>query len=445
MPPRAEPPINRLPPELLALILELRAREQDLVTPTHVCRYWRAALISAPCLWARIPCYCVGRTSTYLERSKSAPIDVLAMDTPSATPSDSALELVIPHLKRVRSMKISPFLDQIFQAILNFRSPAPLLQHLEISGYPPLLPVDFLGGHTPSLQFLRWGRLPSGPEPFDQPNPTHLPFHDEDVAQPLGVVLGLLSSAPYLQHVSIAIPDGDVYPDATPTHHLQFNSLRYLNLVSGVTFSRVIPYIKAPRLKEFSFTLPSSARGRTVVDLLPSDFYPLIREATTMDVRRGLRANSVKLEGEGTKVTVVIPYQAIEDMDGFFNSAISPFSFTPITKLTFKTMAGPLALRIGEFTNLQQLNLIRCEGDVEIFFVLSPLIQLAELVPCPYLKAVTVELYNPSSHAVNTFMEMLRWRKEAENPLTTVDIVGFYRWRRNREDVDELLGPTPVL
>ena len=245
-------------------------------------------------------------------------------------------------------MKISPYTGEIFEAIFKFRGPAPLLQHLEISGYPPLLPVDFLGGHTPALKFLRWGRLPPGPEPFEQPNPTHLPFHDEDVAQPLVVVLGLLSSAPGLRHVSVAIPDEDIYPDVTPAHHVQFDSLRYLNLVSRVTFSRVIPYIKAPRLKELSFSLPSSAGDQTMVDLLPSDSYPLIREATTLDFRRGLRANLIRLEGEGTKVTVIAPYEAIADMNGFFNSTISPFSFTPITRLTLKTTAGPLALRIGE-------------------------------------------------------------------------------------------------
>ena len=353
MQPHAEPPINRLPPEILALILELRAREQDLVTPTHVCRHWRTVLISTPCLWARIPCYCVDRTSTYLERSKLAPIDVLAVDTPFLTPSNSALELVIPHLKRVRLMKISSYPGEIFQAIFNFRGPVPLLQHLEISGYPPLLPVDFLGGRTPSLKFLRWGRLPPGPEPFEDPNSNHPPSQDADAAQPLDVVRGLLSSAPHLQHVSIAITDEEVYPDVAPAHHVQLDSLRYLNLVSGVTFSRVIPYINAPRLEKLSFTLPSAARGRTIADLLPPDCHPLIKEATTMDFRRGLRANLIRLEGKGTKVTVLIPFPAITDVNGFFNSTISPFSFASITRLTFKTMAGPLALRIGEFTNLQ--------------------------------------------------------------------------------------------
>ena len=372
------------------------------------------------------------------------PIDVIALDTLFFTPSDSALELVVPHLKRVRSMKISSYPGRVFQAISNFRGPAPLLQHLEISGYPPLLPVDFLGGWTPSLKFLRWGCLPPGPEPFEDPNPTHPPSHNADVAQPLDVVRGLLFSAPHLQHLSIAISDEEVYPDVTPALHVQLDSLRYLNLVSGVAFSRVIPYIKPPRLKELSFTLPSSRGGRTIAGLLPSDTYPLIREATTMDVRRGLRANLIRLEGKGTKVTVLVPFPAVEDMNGFFDSAISPFSFAPITRLTFKSTAGPLALRIGEFTNLQQLSLIRCEEDAEIFFILSPLLPSASLVPCPYLKAIDVELFSRSNNAMNTFMQMLRWRKDAENPLTTVNIVGFYGWWQKREEIDELLAPAPV-
>ncbi|KAF9650532.1 hypothetical protein BDM02DRAFT_3092970, partial [Thelephora ganbajun] len=47
-------PINRLPPEILAKILECRELDQDITVATHVCRYWRSALISAPRLWTRI-------------------------------------------------------------------------------------------------------------------------------------------------------------------------------------------------------------------------------------------------------------------------------------------------------------------------------------------------------------------------------------------------------
>ena len=435
MSPYAEPPINHLPQEILARILEFRELERDLVAATHVYRCWRAALISAPCLWTRIPCYRVDHTSTYLERSKSAPIDVLAEKTPFVTPIDSALELIIPHLERVRSMKISPALGGTLWSIFNFRSPAPLLQHLDICGYPSPLPVDFLGGHTPSLRSLRLGGRP--------PDLSHPPFHDVRVAQPQDIVWGLLSSSPLLQYISIAISDEEASPDAIPPHHIHLDSLHHLMVASGVTFSRVIPYIKAPRLKGLSLFLPFGVGDWTIAELLPSDSYPLMREVTTMDFRTGVGGSEITLKGEGAKVAVTMPYPDRADMNNFFNSTMASFSFTQITSLTFGVMAGPLALRIGEFTNLQVLNLTRCKEDAEIFSALSPSVQSAPLIPCPCLGILTIYLCDPTTHTVDSFKRMLRSRKEVGNPLMAVNLVGF-QGREEIGDIDEWLGPAPV-
>ena len=75
--------INRLPPEILALIPTFRESEKDLISATAVCKYWRRTLISAPILWNNIVCSeqasrdAVGRlVRMYFERSGSVPVNV---------------------------------------------------------------------------------------------------------------------------------------------------------------------------------------------------------------------------------------------------------------------------------------------------------------------------------------------------------------------------------
>ena len=166
------------------------------------------------------------RTSTYLEHSKSAPLNILAMKLPFLTPIDSGLELDTPRLERVRPMKMSLVPGGTLLSIFNFRSQAPLLQHLEIGGYPSPPPVDSLGGR--------------------QPDPAHPPFHGVKMAQPQAIVWRLLSPPPLLQYIYIAISDEEVSSDGIPPHHIHLDSLHYLNMASGVAFSRIIDHSLHP-------------------------------------------------------------------------------------------------------------------------------------------------------------------------------------------------------
>ena len=71
-------PAGRLPGEVLEKILEMRCPEQDLIRASHVCRRWRAALVSSPRLWTKVQCVDVARTLQYLARSERVPINMMA-------------------------------------------------------------------------------------------------------------------------------------------------------------------------------------------------------------------------------------------------------------------------------------------------------------------------------------------------------------------------------
>ena len=80
-------PVNRLPPEVLSMVLQHRDHEQDLIAATHVCQYWRSTLISDPMLWTSLQLeYNADWISRYLERSKSAAINIrMPVHPPSST------------------------------------------------------------------------------------------------------------------------------------------------------------------------------------------------------------------------------------------------------------------------------------------------------------------------------------------------------------------------
>jgi len=445
------PPINCLPPEVLVKVLEFRELDQDLLVATHVCRYWRSTLISAPCLWTLIPCYDMNRVSTFLERSKSAPIDVLAVIRPRISPNDSALELVIPHLGRVRSLRVRPISGGTLPSIFRFRSPAPILQHLEISGYPhgqiSRLPRNFLGCHVPSLRSLIWDDSSLMPESLLPLIPTHpQPYDPDEAPTPLLVVLGLLSSTPYLEHLSISILDEDVAPDSTPVHDIYLGSLRKLKLVSGVALSRVIPHFKAPELKELLLILPPGVGTLTIADLFPSDSYPLLTNVTWMDFYAGPGDGGIKFMGEGVKIAMNAFFPRTEAINDFFPRT-AYFSFAQITKLVLRMVAGPLAARVGEFTNLERLELIRCEEDAEVLCALSPSPRSVPRVPCPHLTAMRIAFYNPTTHVVDSLRQMVRLRKEAGSPLVTIDFMYFDRMYEilDIDALNEWLGQPPLL
>ena len=360
-------------------------------------------------LRTRILCHNVDHTHTHLKRSKSAQIDVEAVETRSVSPNDSASELVIPRLGRVRSMKIMLPLGETLPATSRFCSPAPLLQHPKITGFPqnPIsrLPRDFFGRQVPSIRSLIWNDMLLSPTPLPFSSLIRQPYAFEPPAL-LRAPLGLISSTPLL------------------------DSLYHLELISGTALSRVLPHFKVPRLEELSLLLPSDIEAPTIADLLPSDSYPLLTEVTSMDFYTVHKESRLNLSAFATEVTIVT-YPCTSPTDNFF-STIS-FSLAQIIGLVLGVTAKSIATRISEFTSLERLELQRCEEEAEVLSDLSPFPGPGSLVPCPHLVAVKVAFSDPTTQVVDRLKQMVRSRKEAGSPLTTVKLACF-------DGMDEILG-----
>lgn len=133
-------PISRVPPEIVSLIPDYLDRDMR-VALTQVCRRWRSIFISRASLWTVIGCVSPDRTATYLQRSKTLPLKILALQRPrwglnederylQTSTSLQAFGQTAPHIGRFKSVALD--LDGALD-LVTF--PAPTLENLAIRTY----------------------------------------------------------------------------------------------------------------------------------------------------------------------------------------------------------------------------------------------------------------------------------------------------------------------
>jgi hypothetical protein len=146
---------NRLPPELLAAIFVHLSKQKlplpgckdsyfvrDLVSVTHVCRFWRQAAINAPELWTEITIRNAEAIKAFLERSGELPLNVdLRLGSGDAVETDhDILDALVPHTHRFRQLSVYVPRGPSYKTSIPFTKPAPLLEkfvinHLEGQGF----------------------------------------------------------------------------------------------------------------------------------------------------------------------------------------------------------------------------------------------------------------------------------------------------------------------
>ena len=92
-------PINRIPPEILSLVpdyYDKNGTDRDLATSTHVCRGWREVFIARFSLWTRLDFTNARKTRTYIQRSKSSPLEIHLEKNQDNTYLENARSLATP-------------------------------------------------------------------------------------------------------------------------------------------------------------------------------------------------------------------------------------------------------------------------------------------------------------------------------------------------------------
>ena len=435
-------PINRLPPEVLAKVLEFRNGDKDIISATHVCHQWRSALTSTPSLWTEVVFRNSNRVLTYLTRSGALPIDVsfipirISFETWKFDPEDLYTSR-FPWFDRMKSLNIGGDEEQIEAIVKRLCLPVPLLQHLKFDGRPNRtligrmlgavrFPRDFLGGQAPSLQSLSFNSI--SPIPIIKlplSNITSFTWIDEDSKTTAGDLLSLLASAPLLEFMTIHLRVWSV-STAEEATVVTLNRLRELTWNnSGGTFS-ITSCLVAPELHRLCVRLfpTSDSRQNDFASILPphESRFPLLADPTEMryTTRRGIQLCQFDSATGNIRITVL---PGLPD-DSTHSSWLLPNTPISIKRLTVEVDHPPLGgIPIEQFESLENLELV---GGGNIYFSLikphrhTP----SGVLVVPFPALLELQITVDSNISLDALVGVLRERKQSGRGVETVRIRG---------------------
>ena len=215
----------------------------------------------------------VNKTFTYIERSRSLPLDVVFFTTKHRPCLKDALCLTAPHIRRFKSFTMNITGPSDFSQGLNrhFALPAPLLKELTIqfNCHPaPVLDTALFDGDLSSLQTLNLGGVI-----------THLPWKNlwnlttfklrcvPDSGITVTRLLNFIESAPRLQDIRLrhSIPKSNSSPGwvVSPPH------LKNLTIFADLAHSNLLNHLSIPAGVQLFLHFKSSGDKSPLPDLLP--------------------------------------------------------------------------------------------------------------------------------------------------------------------------------
>lgn len=310
--------INRIPPELLALIFSMvpsplshpsfpgpsyAKQTYELLPVTHVCRSWRALALDMPSLWSTVCETAQGHaaSSTFRARAQQASL-VIYVDRPRASVALTAilgygLRLTELHLHDMH--ELSP--AELAADLLGF--PARFLERVVVrrrvvravgAGNDPAgslakPAVELFEGVAPKLSSLILHDLPFLPSNwFDALTHLKLSFEDSPVHWTLLELFQLLSQSQLLEDVRlIGLPTHLHFPDPPPALSVSLPCLRRLDvgdcrgqdssihLMRGILLPLSLPTFCAVRLYSVD-----AHRLSPLSDIR----FPLTENYTTLDI-----------------------------------------------------------------------------------------------------------------------------------------------------------------
>ena len=207
-------PVNRLPPEILSRIARdvphkySNIDAQRIIPLTHVCRYWRASIVSIPGNWTLISSCSKLLAALSLERARAAPLEVsLFMNEVREQPGFT--DSLIPYLQNVDTLRISELttVEEFTQTLPNFPHSTPNLRSLELSlsdeaqNWDPY--VDPFGLFPSTLSDLSLHDIPLYPSFLNIRTLTQFAFHNQKFILPLDTLSTILEGNRALESVTL--------------------------------------------------------------------------------------------------------------------------------------------------------------------------------------------------------------------------------------------------
>ena len=232
---------------------------RSIIPLTHVCRYWRESIVSAPGNWTLISSYNMGLTALSLERSKAAPLQLRLGDSPSLR--QEFRDLVTPYIQNTELLEFGGLatVDVFPQVLPDFPRSMPNLRLLKLAQQDTKLEwdpfIDPFESFPRTLRTLILYDIPLYPSFLKLGTLTKLSLHYYNAEPSLDAFLDLLQENLSLENVDLTI-DFDDFPDP-------------------VSQDRIVIM---DRLQRLSITFWEAAVGRTLISCIP------IRRGAHLDI-----------------------------------------------------------------------------------------------------------------------------------------------------------------
>ena len=309
------PRINRLPPEVLAIIPSFLTYK-DLVFSTHVCRHWRNTFTTSPSLWSSLDNGTMDAhlLTAYMNRCGDTPLDVCF--SPELNKNIPFLKELVLHSSHIRKINIPcvPW-SHIANISNGFDAPLPLLRDIGLStGHREALSPfqrPFLAGATNlvSLHLSDRSTLHGTLLHFIIPTLSRLTLSFNNPRTPMvGEILEFLRTSPLIEDLRI---DADVVLDASGENSSlpgRFESvglpcLRNINLSWTTSRSQytLLAHIRYPP----SCCVSMQSRSGSNVDQPPQNVFPKLWDAFSLTDLSYVTLR-MKREQSSTECTVIV-------------------------------------------------------------------------------------------------------------------------------------------
>lgn len=208
-------PVSRLPPEILSRI----ARDvpgpsaqdaRSMIPLTHVCRYWRNSIASAPENWTLISSQNKRLTALSLARARTAPLKI-TLDMAQVKTQPWFPRLIAPSIQHATTLEFSGLTtpEELINTLPNFPQAMPTLRSLSLSLWGSSTfwdpEIDPFKSFPSTIQSLLLHHIPLFPSFLDITTLTKLTLHNFDFDHPLDVLLNMLERNPLLTSVEIML------------------------------------------------------------------------------------------------------------------------------------------------------------------------------------------------------------------------------------------------
>jgi hypothetical protein len=377
-------PVNRLPPEIISRVARhlLDPYDDDassIIQLTHVCRYWRESIVSAPENWTLISSRDEDMAAVCLERARAAPLEIsvdMYMEYPRFP------NIIAPYFQNTETLAINsiPTLEEFTRMFPNFPQSMPNLRSLtlalnNVEGWD--LSIDPFESLTHTLTHLSLINIPLHSSFLRLRTLTELTLTNSRFNLHLDTLLNFLEENHSLESVDLRVKFTEPSLLSSQRPAMMGNQLRYLsircrNAMDAQAIISNVPLRSGAHLEIYS---NCDAGLNDILSGISTTHLSNLSSPTSMEYQSHIR--SIRLRGPNGIFSFRGPSYPGEPVE-FVEFPLLPLAnvreFRLIHHNAMRWRAiplGPVVFRPSSFPALETLAI---ECDINISYALSALL-----------------------------------------------------------------------